>query len=732
MKNINTIALSLATIALITMTGCEETKSPVVKPGGSTNSGNKNNNDNTTSGTNKHEQVKFYGKGADALKAIYEANNATDTLSITRTQAQLDAATVISGAITTDKILSADTLWKLEGLVEVQNATLTIEPGTVIFAEAGKNYLVVEKGAKIMADGTASKPITFTSAKALLNPSDADVAQWGGITILGDAPINHTDAHYEVDESKAEFAFGGTNADDNSGILRNVYILNSGKTVATDLEINGLSLAGVGRGTVIENINVTNSSDDCIEIWGGTVNVTNAMLVNCQDDSFDLDYGYVGTAQNIVVQQTEATHSGFEISSGGTTPMTSPTIKNFIINKVAGSDDGGIYIKDDTTAPTFIDGVVSVVSSDNDGAIKVRKAMSTDQKNTIAFKNVILNSDVKYYGKGADAIKSRFEANDASLLDVSITRTQAQLDAATVISGAITTDKILSADTLWKLEGLVEVQNATLTIEPGTVIFAEAGKNYLVVEKGAKIMADGTASKPITFTSAKALLNPSDADVAQWGGITILGDAPINHTDAHYEVDESKAEFAFGGTNADDNSGILRNVYILNSGKTVATDLEINGLSLAGVGRGTVIENINVTNSSDDCIEIWGGTVNVTNAMLVNCQDDSFDLDYGYVGTAQNIVVQQTEATHSGFEISSGGTTPMTSPTIKNFIINKVAGSDDGGIYIKDDTTAPTFIDGVVSVVSSDNDGAIRVRKAMSSDQKSKMKFKNVILKEVQ
>ncbi|MBD3794319.1 MAG: right-handed parallel beta-helix repeat-containing protein, partial [Campylobacterales bacterium] len=236
-----------------------------------------------------------------------------------------------------------------------------------------------------MADGTASSPIVFTSQAALLNPANADVAQWGGLTVLGDATTNHTNPFYEVDQTNTDFAFGGTNATDNSGVLRNVYILNSGKVIGTDIEINGLSLAGVGSGTTVENIYVENSADDCIEIWGGSVNVTNATMVNCQDDGFDLDYGYTGTATNIVVQQTKPFFAGFEISSGGDSPMTSPKIVNFTINKVAGASEGGIYIKDDTTAPTFINGEVTTLD-DADAGIHTKKVFTAAQSSAIAFK----------------------------------------------------------------------------------------------------------------------------------------------------------------------------------------------------------------------------------------------------------------------------------------------------------------------------------------------------------
>jgi hypothetical protein len=334
-----------------------------------------------------------------------------------------------------------------------------------------------------------------------------------------------------------------------------------------------------------------------------------------------------------------------------------------------------------------------------------------------------------YSGVGAADISERHLANDAAAVNYPA------YDASKVQSlfGEITTNTLLTADKQWKVSGLVTVKNgATLTIEPGTVIFGDAtGDDFIVIAKGAKINASGTAASPIIFTSEIALMDPTKAAPGQWGGLTVLGAAPTNHANPFYEVDETNPDFSFGNLlvntgDAADNSGILRHVHILNSGVTMSTDQEINGLSLAGVGSGTVVDNIYVGNSSDDGIEIWGGTVNVTNATMVNCQDDSFDLDYGYVGNATNIYVHQTQTAHAGFEISSGGTTPMTSPTIRNFVISKVNGSDEGGIYIKDDTTAPIFVNGIVTTVGSDAN--LNAKKVFTSEQKTAIAFKDVQL----
>jgi len=670
----------------------------------------------------------YGGAGAADVSERHQANDALVTNIPAYDEANVEN---LFGDVIADKILTKDKQWKLSGLVTVRNgATLTIEPGTVVFGDTvGDDYLVIAKGAKIIADGTASEPIIFTSEIALKDPTKADVGQWGGLTVLGAAPTNHANPFYEVDETNPNFAFGNAaintgNAADNSGILRNVFVLNSGVTMSTDQEVNGLSLAGVGSGTVVENITIMNSSDDCIEIWGGTVNVTNATMINCQDDSFDLDYGYIGNATNIKVIQTDASsHAGMEISSGGNNPMTSPTITNFVVTKVAGSDEGGIYIKDETTAPTFING--EVLTQGTDAGLHTRKDTSTAdgiaQITAISFTDVLFNSPVQV--DGADA---------ADVADFESKIGYSVYDATKVVEtlvGDITVDTTLDKTKRYLVDGLVTVKNnATLTIPAGTVVYGNTtGDDYIVVAKGSKIVANGTDAEPIYFTSEASLLDPTAGDVGQWGGLTILGDAPTNHTNPFYEVDETNPDFAFGGTNAADNSGSLTNVHILNSGVTMSTDQEVNGLSLAGVGSGTTVNNIYVGNSSDDGVEIWGGTVNVSNVTMVNCQDDSFDLDYGYIGTATNIFVQQTVASsHAGMEISSGGTAPMTSPTIKNFVVNKFAGTDEGGLYIKDDTTAPTFVNGLVTTVGADAN--IHTKKVFTAAQKSTIAFRDVLL----
>jgi len=149
-----------------------------------------------------------------------------------------------------------------------------------------------------------------------------------------------------------------------------------------------------------------------------------------------------------------------------------------------------------------------------------------------------------YDGLGAADVSERHIANDATPLPFPA------YDAANVenLFGDITVNTLLTNNKQWKLSGLVTVKNgATLTIEPGTVVFGDSiGDDYLVITKGSKIIADGTPANPIIFTSETALMDPTQADVGQWGGLTVLGAAPTNHADPFYEVDELNPDFSFG------------------------------------------------------------------------------------------------------------------------------------------------------------------------------------------
>ncbi|GAB3299833.1 cell shape-determining protein MreB [Hymenobacter humi] len=203
---------------------------------------------------------------------------------------------IITGDITTSRTLRANEKYLLQGFVYVRSgATLTIEPGTKIFGDqASKGALIIDRGGKIMAEGTQTNPIVFTSAKA---PGSRNYGDWGGIVLIGSAPINQSLSTQP--EGGIGGTFGGTNSADNSGTLKYVRIEFAGIPLSSgaNSEINGLTLYGVGSGTQIDYVQVSYSGDDSYEWFGGTVNAKHLVAYRGFDDDFDTDFGFTGKIQ---------------------------------------------------------------------------------------------------------------------------------------------------------------------------------------------------------------------------------------------------------------------------------------------------------------------------------------------------------------------------------------------------------------------------------------------------
>ncbi|QTD36652.1 hypothetical protein JL193_10915 [Polaribacter batillariae] len=205
----------------------------------------------------------------------------------------------LAGNLTSDLTLKSGIAHNLTGALLVKDgATLTIEAGTTINALAGGTdvYILVEKGGKLIADGTAANPIKFTSSAT--NPKAGD---WGGIILNGKAPLSRQEGAESnaATEVKNSILFGGSVEDDNSGIMNYVILEYTGARIDDEAEHNGLTLNGVGSGTTLSNIAILNGDDDGIEFFGGTVNASNILVVNAKDDMFDFTQGYVGTCTNL-------------------------------------------------------------------------------------------------------------------------------------------------------------------------------------------------------------------------------------------------------------------------------------------------------------------------------------------------------------------------------------------------------------------------------------------------
>ncbi len=201
---------------------------------------------------------------------------------------------ILLGNLKHEVTLNASKTYTLSGALIVENGgILNIPAGTTIKANEGfGNYILVAQGGKINANGTASAPVTLTSASAT-----SKSGAWGGLIINGYAPLTSGQATAST-EINSDYQYGGTNASDNSGSLTYVKILYAGARSSADIEHNGLTLNGVGNGTKIENIYILESADDAVEFFGGSVNVTNLLAVNSDDDMFDFTQGYNGTLKN--------------------------------------------------------------------------------------------------------------------------------------------------------------------------------------------------------------------------------------------------------------------------------------------------------------------------------------------------------------------------------------------------------------------------------------------------
>ena len=203
-----------------------------------------------------------------------------------------EASNIIAGTIDKDTKLLKRNTYQLVGIVYVtNNAVLTIEPGTVIRGDDKTcGTLVITNGSKIMAEGLETDPIVFTSNKDNLDRKPGD---WGGIIIMGKAPINSLGGLHTLpfDLEPILNHYGGQDPDDNSGILKYVRIEYSGRKLSALKELNGLSLAGVGQKTVLNNIQISFSNDDSFECYGGDFTMSNLVSYRTTDDDFDFTQG---------------------------------------------------------------------------------------------------------------------------------------------------------------------------------------------------------------------------------------------------------------------------------------------------------------------------------------------------------------------------------------------------------------------------------------------------------
>ncbi len=328
--------------------------------------------------------------------------------------------------ITQDTKWTSNNVYILGGRITVvSGATLTIEPGTIIKGEAGTGAnataLLIARGGKLMAEGTATAPIIFTTIADEIMPGDIKAGNfsspnlnpdvnglWGGILILGKAPISASNTSGDISEVQIEGIptsdpnglYGGNQPGDNSGTLKYISIRHGGTNIGAGNEINGLTLGGVGSGTIIENIEVVANQDDGIEWFGGSVNVKNAVVWNVGDDAIDTDQSWSGTLDNFVV--------------------IAPDDHNFELDGPEGSYKAGHIIQNGTVIAT--DASLGRVSSD---------LINLDDNSMVQLKNI-------YFTKIADGQKiNRVVFNTGSVSFTGIQLKVAGDKLASHVNGAV-------------------------------------------------------------------------------------------------------------------------------------------------------------------------------------------------------------------------------------------------------------------------------------------------------
>jgi len=331
--------------------------------------------------------------------------------------------------------LRAGTIYSISGRTEVgtdmgidpaaptagsAQGILTVEPGVTIFASSGGDYLLVNRGSQIFAEGTATTPIVFTSRQNVEGTTTLESqGQWGGIVLAGRAPQANCQLTAPVTctgqvEGTSAF-FGGNTPTDSSGRLKYVQVKYSGFEISTGNELQALTLAGVGSGTSIEYFQSYNSSDDGIEIFGGMVNLKHIVINGADDDGLDTDTGWRGGAQFGIVTQrapnSTSRSAGFEFSSAPkTTPLATryismPNIANFtLVGRNSPTDAHTVAHFDTGTKPKIINSVFTNVTGSASSCLDIHDADT--QTSAPTFNSVFMSCASPYRagGFGSQAI----------------------------------------------------------------------------------------------------------------------------------------------------------------------------------------------------------------------------------------------------------------------------------------------------------------------------------------
>lgn len=668
--------------------------------------------------------------------------------------------TPAAGTVSAGKNVTLDTGSDVQAAGALPECQLEIAPGAVVVGSSSSDFLVVEQGCAIIADGTAEEPIVFTAlAEVQGNAESGDRGLWGGLVINGLAPINDcpegaTGGTGEcVKEGEANSGtFGGSDPTDNSGVLRYVSVRFAGSNVDPENQLNGIAFQGVGSDTIVEYVQVHNNLDDGIEFFGGTVSAKYVVLTGNADDSLDWTDGWTGNIQYLYIEQTDAADNGIEADNRegdeGLMPISNPSIANMTI--IGKSDERAIRLRRGTgltLSNSFVDGsaiclrvdgtsrdllgaasgptiTVQGVSfacaethqSDADSAVEnylnsaVNVSQNGDNVTPVALSADFFDSTDFLGAFGADnwsegwvypGSVSQSTQPDFGCPDGTTTSSRV-IDGKSVcqLNGTITQDLLFTANNLYELVGKVTIggdntDSAIMTVQAGTTIFGGTDVDFLVISRGSQIVANGSRTAPVTFTSQSDLEGTADIATTrgEWGGLVINGNAPINDCpegqvggSAGCTKEGEANSGTFGGDDASDSSGRLNYVVVKFAGSNVDPENQLNGIAFQGVGDGTEVNFVQVHNNLDDGIEFFGGTVNAKYIVLTGNADDSLDWTDGWSGSIQYLVIDQADdSADNAIEADNreGDETamPRALPTIANMSVAGNASS--GGLRLR-------------------------------------------------
>lgn len=344
----------------------------------------------------KFLNCKFYALALIAGMSLLTACSDNDDNGENTNGNEIENGATLKGTITSNVTLKAGNSYKLSGEYIMENgAILNIEEGVTITAIGDDDvvdYILVKQGAKINAVGTAEKPIIMTSD--LTKPG-----AWGGIHICGKAKTNIGTGISEIGDA----TYGGNDDADNSGILKYVRVEYSGYAFNPEKEANGITFYGVGSGTTVSHCQAYKGSDDGFEFFGGSVNISNMVVVSCSDDSFDWTEGWRGTGTNLVAYQETKETLGYDCdclieadnyeNDFTATPISHPTLKNLIlVGNKSTENKRGIRLRRGTQVS--IDGA-KVCGKENTVTLESTETENALLANTSRLTNMTVSSALK-------------------------------------------------------------------------------------------------------------------------------------------------------------------------------------------------------------------------------------------------------------------------------------------------------------------------------------------------